>query len=250
MKNFFYPLGFFGISFISTVYTQWIVYFYSQQDFGSSPWPTVGTVLFIGFIVQGLWSPIIGHWSDHAKHLLGSKKSIVLIASISMSSIFFFLWRQEEHLTLIAMMLIYNILFVSIMQPLLAMLPTIETNPDKRVKLTLVGAVLAIAATIGALVIGAQIKSTYGYNGLGTSGFAVLLFSIVIPMMIAKVPQQSSTTQDQNFISHFFKQSLSLLKTRDVSAYIAGNGLTLGICMTLTILIPFIAEDRFSHQPN
>lgn len=248
-RNHWYPLGFFGISFVSTLYTQWIVFFHAEKA-NSSLHISIGTVLFFGFLLQGMWSPIVGHWSDHTPHALGNKRYIGIVATLPLIVLFFIIWHQTNDLVIIGMMLTYNLLFATILQAFMSMLPSVEPDDKKRVSLTLIGAVLAIVAAMAALVLGAYFVETFGFTGLGVAGSLALFCTIALPLLFLKSSRQTPTRVDDGFVPHLITHTVELLKTRQIVCFILGNGLTLLVCTTLTILIPFISAAVFESSPD
>ncbi len=266
-----YPLGFFAFAFINTLFTQWIIFFHAPADAHNLPGGAglFGTVLLSGFVLQALLNPLIGAVSDRTRHRWGRRRPFILIGAPLLGVVFYGLWFAKSMPLAVLSILLYCSLFVSVVQPYSALLPTLAPSKSVRVKYSLSGALLAVCAAGLALVGGPLIIERTSFQSLGVLGICVLLCFVFFPMLLVKEegndhpvnglselnesstknrPANGFTTHQAGQADHALHfRSIGnhigdLLKQRNVFLFILGNGAATAFITTLSLSTPYLNE--------
>lgn len=240
-SNISYPLGFLGISIINTLFTQWIVYYHAEKGLHSGTIIGVGTVLFVGYVFQGILSPLIGHWVDHNRL---NRKKIILLATFPLAAIFYSLFKATSFYISAPLMLLFNLFFVLMIQPYMSLLPTIEPDKDRRVIFSLIGALLAVGGAILALSIAPIMLNKFSFDGISWMGAIALIGAVWVPILFITNPHQTYAKGDTaSFSRAFLKFSRKVYGKRPVRLFLLGNGMTFIVVQAMTILTPFVSNN-------
>jgi GPH family glycoside/pentoside/hexuronide:cation symporter len=233
-RNELYPLGFFGIAFLNTLFTQWIVYFHAPpgtERGDARGW--IGYVLLAGFVIQGVLNPCIGSLADR----LGRRRPFILAAALPLTAVFLALWRRWETPVAIALLLAYSSLFVTMTQPYFALLPSVAGTVERRTRFVLTGAVFGLLASIAALVLGASFTKGDSFEQLGVVGACVLAATLYLPALLVVEPPVRPVDHPP-----FLAGVRELLRDPGLRLLLVANGLVVFSVTTLTILGPYVTE--------
>ncbi len=158
-RNELYPLGFFGLLFVNTLFNQSIVFSHSS---GSG----TGALLLSGFVLQGLANPAVG--SDWVRRRFGSRRLVFVLSAPALLLVDAALWWPGAPMVLAPL---YCFAYAAVTQPYLALLPAVARDEKTRLRFTLVGALCALLAAAAALLLGPAVIARFGFEGLATIGW-------------------------------------------------------------------------------
>src|ERR1700749_3964058 len=94
--RFFYGLG--AISNGASVQglTSMLLLFYSQVM--GLPAPVVGAVLMVSLILDGLFDPLVGQWSDNFRSRWGRRHPFLYASAVPLAIVFYLLWNPPKGL--------------------------------------------------------------------------------------------------------------------------------------------------------
>lgn len=247
-RNAVYPIGFFGIMFFTTLFTQWIVYFHAPP--GRDPSapagaagapPALAAILLAGWVIQGILNPIVGAASDRLRPRSGGKRVLVLLGALPLAGAFFALWIPWDAPVAPLRILIYAAIVPFVVQPYISLLPAIATSAEERLRLTLAGAVLGLGAAGAALVGGAGILEVASFPGLGAAGAAAIAATIFLPALVIREPATPVREMPARGTGTL-AATVRLLGHGGLAAFLAGNFLLVLAVTTLTMVGPFVTE--------
>ncbi|MEZ0375042.1 MAG: MFS transporter [Candidatus Sericytochromatia bacterium] len=244
--NWLYTLGFLGVGFVDTLFAQWIVYLHAPPG-SADPRnaSAIGTILLISFVLQALFNPALGHLSDRLSHTrwafsaLGPRLPLIMFASLPMALVFYALWQVTAFWPSLLLICLYGLLFVTVVQPFMTLLPTLAPDPALRVRYSLIGGVLSLLATGAAMVAGPQLLESGSFASFGLLGGLSLVLTVFIPSLLmreASLPEPSNTGRG------FLTETTDVLSSKPLASFFAGNAFVLMAIVSLTILSPFLCE--------
>lgn len=236
--NFVYPLGFLGIGFVDTLFSQWIVYLHAPP--GISPGHqvrSIGTVLLISYLLQGLLNPLLGPLSDRLRHRLGPRLPLIQIASLPMALSFFQLWRTTAFWPSLGLICAYGLLFVMVVQPYMALLPALADS-RQRVRYSLIGGVLSLVASGAALIVGPQLIADGDFWIFGLAGCLALVVTVFLPSLLLREihPQPRPPAMP------LLRQLREVAGLNGLGRFLLGNACVILTILTLTMLSPYLCE--------
>lgn len=239
--NGLYPLGFLGIGFVDTLFTQWIVYLHAPPGSSdSSSASAIGTVLLISFLMQGLLNPALGHFSDRLHHKLGPRLPLIQLASLPMALVFYCLWQITAFWPSLGLICLYGLLFVTVVQPYMTLLPMVAPDQAVRVKYSLIGGILSLTATGLALIAGPHLVKTGAFGIFGLLGGLALILTVFLPsLLIREGPVAEPETPAEGSL---LMQLRELWQQPQLRSFVTGNACLILTIIALTILSPFLCE--------
>lgn len=138
--RFFYGLG--AISNGASVQglTSMLLLFYSQVM--GLPAPLVGLVLMVSLILDGLFDPLVGQWSDNFRSRWGRRHPFLYASAIPLAVVFYLLWNPPKGLAQGEMVayLLAGVVGVRLLSslyeiPSAALAPELEPDYDRRTAL-------------------------------------------------------------------------------------------------------------------
>lgn len=240
--NWLYPLGFLGLGFVDTLFTQWIVYLHAPPG-SADPHAAsgIGTMLLVSYVLQGLLNPALGHVSDRLNHPWGRRLPFILLGALPMALLFYLLWQVTAFWPSLLLLSLYGLLFVAVVQPYVAMLPTIAPDPAVRVRYSLVGGVFSLIASGLALVAGPWLLEQGSFAIFGWLGGLALVLTVFVPaLLMRELPAASEQPAEPE--TGMLAGMLALLRDRPLACFIAGNACVVLTMIALTILAPFLCE--------
>jgi Na+/melibiose symporter-like transporter len=228
-RNELYPLGFFGLLFVNTLFNQWVVFSHSS---GSG----TGALLLAGFVLQGLANPAIGHGSDWVRRRFGSRRLVFVLSAPALLLVDAGLWWPGAPTVLAP---IYCLVYATVTQPYLALLPAMASDQKTRLRFTLVGAFFALLAAAAALLVGPWAIARFGFEGLATIGCSVLVAALIVPLLIVKEAPLDGAVK--HAASGVVAQLREMLSEPGVARFVGTNLLLSATMMTLVVSSPFVA---------
>lgn len=244
--NWLYPLGYLGLGFVDTIFTQWIVYLHAPPGSADPHSATaIGTVLLISFLLQGALNPVLGHVSDRLRHRRGRRLPFILYGGLPMALLFYLIWQLTSFWASLLLICLYGLLFVVVVQPYVALLPTIAPDPAQRVRYSLIGGVCSLVATGAALIAGPWLLDQGGFGIFGLLGAATLILSVFLPALLMRERVMPPETADD---AGLLAQMRGALSHRPLAWFIAGNACVVMTMIALTILAPYLCETLLAQQ--
>ena len=243
-----YPLGFFALALLDTLFTQWIVYFHSESRHataGSAAW--IGAALVVGYLLQGVTNPIVGAASDRIRSGAGRRRPIVIAAAPAMALAFAALWHVPGGVGLVLVPL-YCVSFAIVAQPYTSLLPTIAPADALRVRLTLAGSMLSFVAAGAALIGGPALLEVGSYRALALVGAIAVLAGVLAPALFIREPAPPTDAPARRPAREFVTSTGELLASPPVRLFLAGNTLLFTGVGLLTMIGPFVAESLVGRE--
>lgn len=235
LLNELYPLGFFGLLFTNTLFNQWIVYSNGQRR--------VGAVMLVGYVLQGLANPLLGLAGDRLRASFGTRRPLSLLAAPLMLGVFFSLWSDTAPVVLV---LAYCLLFTTVMQPYLALLPSVAATPQLRLRMTLTGSFFGLAASGAALLAGPLLVQRLGFGALAKVGAAVFVTTLLVPLLVVREAKVNpADARGKGSPAELFE----VLRRPAVARFVLGSLLLTATLMALVVSGPFVAG-AVLHEPQ
>lgn len=234
-RNDLFPIGFFGMAFLNTIFTQWIVYYHAPPDQSSN---YVGTVLLVGFLLQGLMNPFIGMWADRLQHPWGKRRPFILLGLFPLIIVFFSIWVTKNPIISTILILLYGQLFMTVSQPYTSLLPNLAPTQNIRLRYSMVGIILAILSAGIALICGPYWIQGDAFYKLGLIGGLIIFFTMGIPAFFFREGEYPPYQERPPV----FKEMALVLKRPAIKFYVVGIGTLMVGVNSLTVLSPYIAE--------
>jgi glycoside/pentoside/hexuronide:cation symporter, GPH family len=234
-----YPLGFFALAFLDTLFTQWAVYFHTESGAATATtarW--VGAALLVGYALQGTLNPLIGAASDRLRHPLGRRRPFVILGAPAVAFAFAGVWLAGGALGLWLIPL-YCAAFTLVAQPYTTLLPTIAPTEQVRVRLAVAGSVLGFVAAGIALVSGPLLIEAGSFSALALAGFAVAWLGLLLPALLLREPILAPSPPT---VGPFLASARAIMAKRPVALFLAGNVCLLAAVGALTMVSPFVPE--------
>ncbi|PKL75908.1 MAG: hypothetical protein CVV27_12960 [Candidatus Melainabacteria bacterium HGW-Melainabacteria-1] len=243
--NWLYPLGFLGIGFVDTLFTQWIVYLHAPPGTAHGA-GAIGTVLLLSFLLQGLLNPVLGQLSDQLRHRRGRRLPLILFGSLPMALLFYAIWQVKSFGASLLLICLYGVLFVTVVQPYLALLPTIAPDPAQRVRYTLIGGIFSLSAAGAALIAGPWLLEFGSFGIFGLLGALALVMTVFVPALLM---HEGPLPDPHPRSGNLFQPMLLAFKHRPLACFLLGNAGVILSIVSLTILAPFLCETLL-RQPR
>ncbi|HBP21167.1 MAG TPA: hypothetical protein DEA08_25690 [Planctomycetes bacterium] len=250
LRNEAYPLGMFGIVFLNTLFTQWIVFFFAPPGTVRGPGGAaeavgslsgVGALLFVGYLLMALVNPWIGGWSDRLRTRWGRRRPLIALATPALAAMFALIWTRA--LPAWVAIPLYCVLFVVVVQPYAALLPSVASEERVRLRMSLVGAVLALVSVGLALIAGPFLVKRLGFAGLGWAGATALLVTVLGPtLLLVETPPSEEPAAGGP------KVLLELLRQQGVTRFLAGNALLTGGFTALLMAAPYVTVALLARE--
>ncbi len=247
--NALYPLGALGIGFANTLFNQWIVYFHTAPGTATGPQTgaLIGTVLMLNFVFQGLFNPVLGYVGDRIRHPWGRRRIFLLLGSLPLALAFLGTWFFKSLALSLLFICSYGLLFVFVVQPYVALLPSIAPTQAARVRYSLAGGICSLIATGLALVMGPILLDRGSFTSFGILGAAGIALTMFLPaLMMRENPSEGPVIRASG--SNFFKQLHQLWQNRALRAFVLGNGCVVCVIIALTLVSPFISEALLAKE--
>ncbi len=157
----------------------------------------IGLIIVFGRIIDSIADPLIAHWSDRTKSVLGRRRFFMLTGSLPFAivSVLLFTLPDNQATTLntvyaaVALGL-YFFFYTYFMAPYLALIPELTRTHDERIFVTVIQAMFML---IGAAVIMMGVPMLWtGIEGAGVDKAAAFKISIAIAALIGFLSTFSS----------------------------------------------------------
>jgi GPH family glycoside/pentoside/hexuronide:cation symporter len=241
--NFLYPIGAMGFGFANTLFNQWIVYFHARS--GTSA--LIGSLLLLNFMGQGLFNPILGYLGDRFQHRWGRRRFFLLLGALPLALSFQGVWLFHDPGWSLLFICSYGLLFVTVVQPYVALLPVMAPTPAARVRYSLATGVCSLVATGCALLLGPLLLERLSFAQLGTIGAGAIIVTLFIPALLMHEPLTPPLAGAASGRA-FMNEMLSLWRNPALRAFVLGNGCVTGAVIALTLVSPFVGEALLGQE--
>lgn len=238
--NWTYPLGFLGLGFVNALFSQWMVYFHAppNQPDPAGKGALIGTILLLGYLVQGVVCPILGNWSDRLRHPWGRRRPFMILGCIPLALVFYGAWLSNSFWWSLVMICLYGFFFVMVMQSYVSLLPEIAPRQEQRVKLGLIGGSLSLVATGVALIGGPLLLEKSSFATLGAAGGLALVLTVWLPALLIHEPLPENPPNAKPLL----QDMAELLRNRSMINFMLGSASVVILMISLTILSPYLSE--------
>lgn len=237
--NIVFPLGYFPITFLAIVYSQWFIYVHVQEQ-GSPSEIHPAWILATAYFLQAILSPITGHLSDRLFHWAGSRKPLLIIASPLLAFCFFHLWSPNLNLI---MVLIYSFVYMFTTQTYLSLLPRLTSNGHYRTLLAMLGSLVAMAATVAALSLAPYCITHYSITTLAWCGALFTLLGLIPPSAIYRVDPQMQFEASFPHKKQSLREIGTTLYRSGFWRFLLANFFIYTCSVALTMMSPFFVVD-------
>ncbi len=185
-----YSLGTFGLSTLSFLVNNWLLYFYLPPDGPALvPLALYGAVIFLGRVISGMLTPLIGYWSDRSHHRWGRRLPFMLFAIVPMLGAFLLLWMPPDSSVsyrnlafLFLVVIVFRIATAFYSVPYQSILPEIAQSDQPRIKISAWQSTFFVLGIMAAGLAGLWIESR-GYR-ITVLFFAILaLLFLIFPIL-------------------------------------------------------------------
>ncbi len=183
-----------GIFLVNQIITAWIFYFYTTGALGGEalvPPAIVGTIIFLGRLVDAVADPVIARFSDNFDSKWGRRMPFMAVSGVILVGSFIALFHPLVEgqstwnaLYLICLVSIYFASFTAYVCPYLALLPELATSTAKRVNLATYKAIFRMLGTGIALIGAGIIIGKIGFQNMAWIMGILALVLLYIPMSI------------------------------------------------------------------
>jgi GPH family glycoside/pentoside/hexuronide:cation symporter len=239
-----------GTTIIWSVCDGWLLYFYLPPEGKGQalvPLALYGIVTFIAKVINGLFTPAIGYWSDHLQNRWGRRLPLMFSASLPLVAVFVLIWlppiQGESLLNLLylgVMLILFNLSESLVVIPLGALLPELALIDRHRVRLTMWSSVFQLLGVIVAGLAGFLI------DGFGFIQTALIYAAIVLPLLylpFLTLREQSGRQIEKSQRFGFLESLVITLKNR-AFLILSATGLCFWLATSfLMVVVPFIVTE-------
>lgn len=200
--------GSLGLNVVWLSMITWLAFFYAAPDekgVALLPVMLVGTILFIGRVIDAFTDVLVGFWSDNATYKRGRRVPFILFGAPLFGLSFFLIWTPPAAgVTVVAIYLfivitLYFFFMTLVFVPFSSLIPELAVTSNERLS---VSAWQALFGTIGTLIVavgsGALIASV-GYPIMGVVfGLIVIAAFCVALLGIKEKPRQADSAVKLN----------------------------------------------------
>lgn len=188
---------------------------------------TVGVAMLLGTLTQAVANPFIGNWSDKSTSRLGRRRFFILTGSIPFGLVFFLIWSPFSHGIILAILLVFyligwDLFYVYVGVPYLALIPELTFESDDRVVLTTISSYVQIFGIILASILPALLLTLrFGYTIVGAiiAVIAAAAFFLV-GLTIKEKPAGEIVPKNYSIIKSFVQTLKNKTFGRYIIAYV------------------------------
>lgn len=254
LKSIVFTFAQLGGNLPNMIFTGWIMMFYTEAEKGQKAlisFAAMGTILAAGKVVDALYDPTIGYWSDNTRSKMGRRRPFIIYGTPIYVLSFILLFKPffaAGSTALLVMTIILNTVFwlsfTTVMGPYNALMPELAESSKQRVLLSTLLAVMVLVATgyQGVLVPFMVDNWHLGYfNTVVVSG----LLSFVFIMITAFTVREKMQDAGEQALAHENKHSIKdafvwTFTNRPFQVYITASVFQYLGFASLTSAIPFI----------
>jgi GPH family glycoside/pentoside/hexuronide:cation symporter len=205
-------------------------------------------ILLAGRITDSVSDPFIAFWTDNAWTRWGRRMPFIVLATLPLSVVCFFLWWPPEHASYSIRILYaasmcqgYFLLYGLVVTPYLALLPEISSSRSERLNLTTGQGFASLAGTMLFALSGLVIQK-FGYAALGLMlAIAVVLSFYPLTMVISEPPHPESK---KSSLADLFRWIWEVSTNRDFLPLLISTSLYWFALNLLLMLVPRWVEAR------
>ena len=205
-------------------------------------------ILLAGRITDSVSDPFIAFWTDNAWTRWGRRIPFIVLATLPLSAVCFFLWWPPEHAShsirifyAAFMCQGYFLLYGLVVTPYLALLPEISSSRSERLNLTTGQGFASLAGTMLFALSGLVIQK-FGYAALGLMlAIAVVLSFYPLTIVISEPPHPESK---KSSLADLFRWIWEVSTNRDFLPLLISTSLYWFALNLLLMMVPRWVEAR------
>ncbi|MBV8353452.1 MAG: MFS transporter [Verrucomicrobia bacterium] len=243
---FIYCSGGLAMNLTNLVLSQWL---YERYVVGG----VIGTaafslILLAGRITDSVSDPFIAFWTDNAWTRWGRRIPFIVLATLPLSAVCFFLWWPPEHAShsirifyAASMCQGYFLLYGLVVTPYLALLPEISSSRSERLNLTTGQGFASLAGTMLFALSGLVIQK-FGYAALGLM-LAIAVVLSFYPLTIT-ISEPAHPESKKSSLADLFRWIWEVSTNRDFLPLLISTSLYWFALNLLLMLVPRWVEAR------
>lgn len=205
-------------------------------------------ILLAGRITDSVSDPFIAFWTDNAWTRWGRRMPFIVLATLPLSAVCFFLWWPPEHAShsfrifyAASMCQGYFLLYGLVVTPYLALLPEISSSRSERLNLTTGQGFASLVGTMLFALSGLVIQK-FGYAALGLMlAIAVMLSFYPLTIVISEPPHPECK---KSSLADLFRWIWEVATNRDFLPLLISTSLYWFALNLLLMLVPRWVEAR------
>jgi len=186
-----YAAGSFGVNVLSGLFMLWVPFRYGAL-FTDERKALVGIALFAARLIDAPLDPLVGWWSDRTRSRVGRRRPFIAYGTVPLVMAFALVWAAPggvDSAWNLAWLLVsgaaFLVLFSTVVNPYLAMLPDIARSRDDRVTLSALIAGVGLAAYALAVIGGSALAGrTRSFAVLVAAACVLVAVSFILPLFV------------------------------------------------------------------
>lgn len=206
----------------------------------------VGTLLALSRIYDGVSDLVLGNWSDRTKGRFGRRRPYMVAGSILFLS-FIGIWLPPENMgavpTLIfvgMMLLIYETAVTLLAVPFNALGIENGQTPQRRTKLLVIGNVIGLPASIGAILLMQHLVDAEDVRAAGTPWFIGLALGALVLFLIASLRVRELPVRHLTAERNFFRMLREVLGVRYHTRLLLVQGIEVFAFTSMAFMVPYV----------
>ena len=251
-KKLSYSVGGVALNLANLAISQWLLVLYVP----SKDQALVGSIVFsliflLGRVTDGITEPLIGFISDHWRSKRGRRLPFIIAAVIPVAAVSFLLWTPPlpdrlswiNGVYIFVMVQLFFILWSTLANPYMSLLPELTTDLKERVDITAMQAVFFMIGTVAFVALG-PVKEAFGWIGIGTVLFVATVISFLPTILfVRQKPSDQVPTDYERFrLSMIFSWAATTFKNRAFIYYLSATALFWFSLNLFIIIVPFFSQ--------
>lgn len=206
----------------------------------------VGTLLALSQIYDGVTDLLLGNWSDRTKGRFGRRRPYMIAGSILFLS-FIGIWLPPEHMgaapTLLfvgVMLFVYETAVTLLAVPFNALGIENGQTPQRRTKLLVIGNVVGLPASIGAILLMQHLVDAEDVRAAGTPWFIGLALGAVVLFLIASLRVRELPVRHRTAERNFFKMLREVLGVRYHNRLLTVQAVETFAFTSMGFMVPYV----------
>lgn len=252
-KKFAYSMGGFALNIANLAISQWLMKLYVPSLDTALISPFLFSLIFLlGRVTDGITEPLVGYISDNFRSKRGRRMPFIIGAVVPVALVSFLLWvppfPNQYHwingVYIFVMVQLFFILWSTLANPYMSLLPEITTDLKERVNISTMQAGFIM---LGTLVFGAMgpVKEAFGFKGIGVVVFAATIIAFLPTIIFVKQkPSNAETVSKEKFrLLNIFSWARTTFKNKPFVHLLMATSLYWFALNMVILLIPFWSEN-------
>ncbi len=251
-KKLAYGTGGLALNFINLLISQWLLRLYVPDLTNALVPPILFSVIFIlGRVVDGVLDPFVGYLSDHTRSRWGRRIPYIAVFLIPTTVVTYLLWippvpGERSILNAVALLVLvqgYFLFWTLLANPYMSLIPQLSPKNKDRVDITTIQALFIMAGTLISAFIG-NIKTSFGWSGLGLAAGAVTLVAFLPTVLFIREEPTTDLEREEGYLKPgaIFAWFADTLKNRPFRHLLVATTLFWFTLNLVIILVPYWVE--------